>query len=271
VSGYYHGILERSFLGIASRARLVEVARSLCSGGGLRRHGFLDYQCRHGLGHGLMIQTGFDLPLALFVCGRLGTGWDHKACASGAFMENIDTRFGYRSPWLADDDPTYPCERVRLRDRKSCYLRASWRFLVTNGGDFSEAALRCGRLAQWTTVCIRGLGRDAAEGARYAPRKILGLCAVTGAGQSDCLLGAARTIANASGMRGIGPATSLCRRAPLNTGGACFSGVVIVLGMLYPTNAARRAACARITTEHAAACTKAAIAEVDPSGRGAWG
>jgi hypothetical protein len=41
--------------------------------------------------------------------------------------------------------------------------------------------------------------------------------------------------------------------------------------MLYPTNVTRRAACVRVTAEHAAACTRAAIAEVDPSGRRAWG
>jgi hypothetical protein len=73
VSGYYHGILERAFLGVSSKAKLGEVARSLCLGGGMRRRGFLDYQCRHGLGHGLMIQTGstclWPFPSAL------GSAW----------------------------------------------------------------------------------------------------------------------------------------------------------------------------------------------------
>ena len=91
VSGYYHGILERAFLDVSSKAELGRIARKLCVGGGLRRRGFLDYQCRHGLGHGLMIQTGYDLPLALSLCASLGMGWDHRACAGGAFMENLDT------------------------------------------------------------------------------------------------------------------------------------------------------------------------------------
>ncbi len=94
VSGYYHGILERAFLGITNKAGLERKARGLCLADGIRRRGFLDYQCRHGLGHGLMIQSGYDLPLALDICARLGTGWDQKACASGAFMENINTAFG---------------------------------------------------------------------------------------------------------------------------------------------------------------------------------
>lgn len=270
VSGYYHGILDRAFLGVSKR-ELGTVASELCSVGPARRRSFLDYQCRHGLGHGLMIQTGYDLPLVLSVCARLGTGWDHKACASGAFMENVDSRFGIRSPWLDDDDPTYPCERVPARDRHSCYLRVSWRFLTSSGGDFSNAARRCGRLGRWETVCLRGLGRDAAEETRYAPDEILRLCALARTGEGNCLLGAARTIANASGMRGIRPAMVLCRQATPTTREGCFAGIGVVLGMLYPTNPSRGAACARVTVKHAAACTRAAIAEVDPGGREAWG
>jgi hypothetical protein len=271
VSGYYHGILDHAFLGVSSKEELAEVARGLCASDLARRRSFLDYQCRHGLGHGLMIQTGYDLPLVLSLCARLGTGWDHKACASGAFMENVDTRFGFRSPWLDDADPLYPCQRVHAFDRHSCYLRVSWRFLTSNGGDYADAARRCDELGRWATVCLRGLGRDAAEETRYAPDGILRRCALAARGESECLLGAARTIANAGGMPGIRPAVALCRHAPASGREACFSGVGIVLGMLHPTNASRRLACARVTAEHAEACTRAAIAEVDPSGRTAWG
>jgi hypothetical protein len=73
-SGYYHGILERAFAGITNKADLAKRARSLCLAAGIRRRGFLDYQCRHGLGHGFMTQTGYDLPMALSLCSGLGTG-----------------------------------------------------------------------------------------------------------------------------------------------------------------------------------------------------
>lgn len=271
VSGYYHGILDRAFVGVSSKARLREVARSLCVGDGIRRRGFLDYQCRHGLGHGLMIQTGYDLPVALSVCAGLGTSWDHLACAGGVFMENVDTRFGYRSPWLDDDDPLYPCNRVQARDERPCYLRASWRILRLEDGDFSKTAAACARLAEWTRTCFRGYGRDAADHVRDAPGKILILCRFAGAWSADCLLGAARTIANASGPRGIGPAAALCGRAARSERAPCFSGVGLVLGMLYPTNASRRSACAAITSAYQLACTKAAAAEVDPKTATAWG
>jgi hypothetical protein len=271
VSGYYHGILERAFLGITSKAGLVRTARELCVSDSLRRRGFLDYQCRHGLGHGLMIQTGYDLPLALEICGALGTGWDHKACAGGAFMENINTQFGFRSPWLDDGDPLYPCARVEQRDKRSCYLRASWRILVLADGSFEATAARCAGLGPWARTCFHGYGRDAAESARYAARRIRPLCRLAGAGEGDCLYGAARTIANASGAAGVEPARRLCAGAQPRRQADCFAGLGLVLGMLHATPATRRAACVRVAHRQADACLAAAEAEVDPSGRTSWG
>lgn len=271
VSGYYHGILERAFLGMTTKHELTTAAKGLCLGAGLRRYGFLDYQCRHGLGHGLMIQTGYDLPLALSICARLGTGWDHKACVSGTFMENVNTRFGYRSSWLDDEDPLYPCQRVGSSDRPSCYLRASWRLLEANDFDYAKAAAGCAGLGRWSETCFRGLGRDVAEEARYEQRKIQSLCGLAQAGEGDCLLGAARTIANARGASGVEPAAALCRGAREPSQADCYRGLGIVLGMLHPTAATRRAACARLTREYVDACTATANAEVDPSGRTAWG
>jgi hypothetical protein len=271
VSGYYHGILERAFLGISTKSGLARVARELCVAATIRRRGFLDYQCRHGLGHGLMIQTGYDLPLALSICASLGTGWDHKACAGGAFMENINTRFGFRSPWLDDEDPLYPCAEVSVEDRRSCYLRASWRILTLDGGSFERTAKACAALGKWARTCLQGFGRDVAEKARYGAAEILALCRVAGRGESDCLLGAARTVANASGRDGIEPAAKLCTESPRATRAACFSGVGIVLGMLHPTDASRRAACARVTQAYAVPCARAASAEIAWDGARSWG
>jgi hypothetical protein len=271
ISGYYHGILERAFLGVSTLSQLADVARSLCASSGMRRHGFLDYQCRHGLGHGLMIQTGYHLPRSLAICAQLGTGWDRRACASGAFMENVDTRFGYRSRWLDDDDPLYPCRTVTLFDRRSCYLRASSRLLLANGGDYGRTGDACRRLGRWARACLQGLGREASEQASYGSAETRRLCSLTGRGEADCLFGAARTIANASGARGIAPARALCEATRAPGRSACFSGIGLVLGMLYGSDAARAAACERIAGGDAGACLRAARSEIDPSGITAWG
>src|SRR5262245_54194736 len=56
-SGYYHGILERAFLGI-DQSQLGASARKFCASQEVRKSDFIAYQCVHGLGHGLMIYTG---------------------------------------------------------------------------------------------------------------------------------------------------------------------------------------------------------------------
>ena len=272
-SGYYHGILERAFVGISTKAQLAKAARSLCVATGIRRRGFLDYQCRHGLGHGFMIQTGYDLPTALSLCGRLGTRWDEVTCTGGAFMENVSTRFGFRSQWLSEDDPLYPCNRVQVRHKRSCYVRATTRTLELNDNDFEDTARTCESAGpRWVPFCFRGYGRDAVVEARYESfEKVLRLCRRAGRAQGECLVGAARTFADGAGLEGAKRAAAFCARAPSADRADCVSGLGIVLGLLRPTNASRRAACAKLAPRYVEACSRAAIAEVDPSGRAAWG
>jgi hypothetical protein len=271
-SGYYHGILERAFARVDSTASLVKVARSLCRGAGVRRRGFLDYQCTHGLGHGLMIQTGFDVPTALRVCARLQTRWDDVTCSGGVFMENGSTVYGMRSRWLKDDDPLYPCGVVRLRDRASCYLRVTTQMLRVNGYDWAAAARTCRSIsAKWRTYCFRSYGRDAVEHTGENAHSILRLCRAVDSAQGQCLYSAARTIANRRGT--TDDAASLCRLAPARERSSCFAGVGVVVGLLQPSAAARGRACGRLTQtrRQERACTRAAAAEVAPNGRGAWG
>lgn len=271
-SGYYHGILERAFVGVNTKSKLVDVARRLCSGSGVRRRGFLDYQCQHGLGHGLMIQTGYDLPLSLSICARLATRWDDIVCTGGVFMENVTTRFGFRSRWLSEDDPLYPCARIALGNRRACYLRAAVRVIAFHKNDFAKAARTCGALApEWARACFRGYGRDVVNEARYSPTKIISLCRFAGRNRDDCLYGAARTVADGAGLDGVRRAAKLCRLGPESDRDSCFAGAGVIVGLLYPTDAARRRACERVASPYEQACSAAAIAEVKPDGTGTWG
>jgi len=271
-SGYYHGVLERAFVGVTSHTELVAVARTLCGGGALRRHGFLDYQCRHGLGHGLMIQTGYDLPLALDVCEGLVTRWDRSACAGGVFMENANTSFGYRSRWADDEDPLYPCNHIGVRFRRSCFLRAPTRILLLNHSNFVKTATACATLdSRWVAVCFRGYGRDAVTEAGFVLDKTVPLCRLAGTWSGDCWRGAARTVGDRAGLGGPRRAAQFCSRSPRTQRGSCFAGVGIVVGLLFPRDAARRRECADIAGESIGSCVRAASAAVDPNGWGAFG
>jgi hypothetical protein len=269
-SGYYHGILERAFVRVHSTPGLIRTARSLCRGAAIRRSGFLDYQCAHGLGHGLMIQTGYDLPTALAVCSGLETRWDEISCAGGVFMENGSTVYGLRSQWLKDDDPVFPCNRIKVRHRGSCYLRVTTQMLRTNRFDWRDTVNRCQALAKkWRRNCFRSYGRDAAHstGGKTAPT--IRLCHLTGSWEGQCLFGAARTIAD----RDANPshAAILCRGVIGPHQGACFAGLGIVVGLLQATDARRVEACRRLSERHVRQCARAAILEIEPDGRGAWG
>jgi hypothetical protein len=269
-SGYYHGILERAFANVFTHRGLIRAARSLCSGAGVRRMGFLDYQCTHGLGHGLMIQTGYDLPMSLAICGSLRTRWDEVSCTGGAFMENGSTVYGLRSSWLKDSNPLYPCPVVKLRNRASCYLRVTTQVLNTTRYNWPMTARTCGSLARrWRPYCYRSYGRDTVNYAGGRADSILRLCGFTQSGEGQCLYGAARTMADRDAQ--TANASAFCHRAPLALRGRCFAGLGVVVGLLEPTRARRVQACEKLTESSARACLTGAEGEVNPNGRGAWG
>ena len=268
-SGYYHGILERAFANVFTHRGLIRAARTLCNGAGVRRMGFLDYQCTHGLGHGLMIQTGYDLPMSLAICGSLKTRWDEVSCTGGAFMENGSTVYGLRSQWLKTDNPLYPCGVVKLRNRASCYLRVTTQVLNVNHYNWPKTAQTCAELAsKWQRFCFRSYGRDTVNYAGGNADSILRLCGLAGAAEGQCLYGAARTLADRDAN--TDSAAAFCRRATRGQG-HCFAGLGVVVGLLEPSRGARLTKCRGLSQTWLRACLTAAQAEVNPNGRGAWG
>ena len=158
-SGYYHGILERAFAGVSDE-ELPAVSRRLCSSDQVRTSDFVAYQCVHGLGHGLMIYTSYDMPLSLETCDALSTDWDQTSCTGGVFMENLQTSYGTRSKWLRDDDPLYPCPTVAERHKLYCYLMVTSRILDVVGGDWQQTVDWCRRAEEgWVETCFQSLGQ----------------------------------------------------------------------------------------------------------------
>ena len=272
-SGYYHGILERAFVGVNTKTKLVDVARSLCDGSGVRRRGFLDYQCRHGLGHGLMIQTGYDLPLALSTCAELETRWDDVVCTGGAFMENVTTRFGFRSSWLSEDDPLDPCGRIPLRNQRSCYLRAAVRVLSFHDNDFEKAAETCAGLeARWAQPLLPGLrlGMPPARRATRPPRSSSSAVSrETGRATASSALRERSATGSVFPARSARPGSVPVLRPPIATRATPGSGSSSGCSIRRTPRA--REACSKIAGAGAVACADSAIAEVRPDGREAWG
>jgi hypothetical protein len=89
-SGCYHGVIQSYFMAV-ERSGVGVTAESLeavCADHRETRKDLL-FQCTHGLGHGLAILRGHDLPDALGACELLGREGEREMCYAGAFMETL--------------------------------------------------------------------------------------------------------------------------------------------------------------------------------------
>ena len=84
-AGSFHGATEALF---ASRgtANLEQDVTTICA---VADNPFFRHQCIHGVGHGLMAWTTYELHDALPLCDRMPTETDKGSCYSGVFMENV--------------------------------------------------------------------------------------------------------------------------------------------------------------------------------------
>jgi mono/diheme cytochrome c family protein len=256
-SGYYHGVVERALVGVKDKD-LPDAVRKMCEDPDLRNGPtFTLYQCVHGLGHGLMIYTAYDLPRSLKTCDMLRSNWDQTSCTGGVFMENLSSSYGVKSKWLKDSDLLYPCDIVAQRHKIYCYLMVTSRILPAVGYDFAKASKICRKSEKaWIATCFQSLGRDASGQSRQNPDTILTYCKTAGNLMSDCVYGAARDMS--SNYAGGEEASVLCVKAPKSMRARCFEGIGTILGGLYQSAEARRAACAKITKQYAAVCSRGA-------------
>ena len=87
-SGCYHGVIQARFMAMGEiTAADVNDLCEMYKGDPADR--FVLFQCLHGMGHGLTMFYGHDLPVALEGCDHLSASWDQRSCYGGAFMENI--------------------------------------------------------------------------------------------------------------------------------------------------------------------------------------
>ncbi len=262
-SGYYHGILERAFYGISTQAGLIKAARRVCTSPSLQRNQWLLYQCVHGLGHGLMISTGYDLPFALHVCDKLQTSWDQTSCTGGVYMENVNaangTSIGFKTPWVRSNDLVYPCDAPVAKGHELyCYLMVTSRILAANGYDFKGAARICAGVASaWVATCFQSYGRDADGSTRQDPVRVRQLCALAGRWESECIYGAVRDMT--ANYAGGGRASVFCNQVDATFRAYCFDGLGTILGTLKATTPDRTAACRQVTpSRYLADCLRGA-------------
>ena len=246
-SGFYHGILERAFYGISTEAGLIKAARRVCSDASLQRDEFLFYQCVHGLGHGLMISTGYDLPYALHVCEKLQTAWDQSSCTGGVYMENVNaangTSIGFKTTWVKANDLVYPCDApVTKGHRLYCYLMVTSRILAANGYNWQATAKICSHVQGiWIATCFQSFGRDADGSSSENAARDIELCKIAGRWEGECIYGVVRDMT--SYFAGVKQPSAFCRSVGAAYKGYCYQGIGTIVGTLRGDTPGRQSMC----------------------------
>jgi mono/diheme cytochrome c family protein len=242
-SGFYHGLLQWKLAG-AKADEVAGVAASVCNAPEIRANAFIYYQCDHGLGHGLMLYTAYDLPKALDYCHQLKTEFDQVSCSGGVFMENQSSSFGLRTKWLKTTNLLYPCnsDLVDRRDKLYCYLLVTSHILPNVNGDWKKTADWCRKSERgWVQYCFQSYGRDVAGNAGRDPQGMKELCAQAGSGEKECIYGAVRDVMNNNAQDPNGKA--FCEVVKPEFRGYCYYGLGTILGTQHADAEGKRQAC----------------------------
>ena len=198
-SGVRHGVMEQLFVsrGITN---LAEDVGALCPSAEVP---FIRHQCLHGVGHGVMAWTAYELEDALGLCDRLGDGDDltKRSCYTGVFMENVVSglsgEVGQTSTYVDDEDPHYPCNALPERYVNDCYWYQTSQMLNVFHHDLSRVPEACQEAPpNARRACFGSWGRDVGGTHRGNPYLIAQYCRLspTLGLQGDCIDGAARTV-----------------------------------------------------------------------------
>ncbi|MCH7828669.1 hypothetical protein IH982_02225 [Patescibacteria group bacterium] len=140
--------------------------------------------CFHGLGHGVLAYTGYDLEKAINLCEKTGTpqygNQEAHQCISGSIMEIINGVHDkelweeQHKKYFKEENPLYPCSSDFMPDeaRSLCYIYLTPHLFNAAGADagfptpadFKQAFLYCDKLPvadfRSRDACYGGFGKE---------------------------------------------------------------------------------------------------------------
>ena len=173
-SGCYHGAVE-AFFKEHGTANLEKNLNEMCAD---LTNLFIKHQCLHGMGHGLLAWSSYQLFEALESCELLKVVSDRDSCFTGVFMENVVQAMakflglaGHITDYLKDDDPHYPCDIVSQKYQPTCYFLQTDHMAKIFGGDFSKVASSCAEVEyeHARRSCFESTGRTVGSYNRKNP------------------------------------------------------------------------------------------------------
>jgi len=193
-SGCYHGATEAYFRDKGT-ANLEQNLSLICQN---ESNHFFSHQCLHGVGHGLMAWTNYELYEALDACEKLSADNQKHSCWTGVFMENIvgglseARNTGHFTKYLSSD-PQFPCDSIDNKYKSDCYFLQTSRMMQLFNSDFHKIASSCKNVpSQYQSSCFQSMGRDINGSSNHDIAKSIANChfAPFGDYRNDCLAGA---------------------------------------------------------------------------------
>ncbi|MHC4092247.1 MAG: cupredoxin domain-containing protein [Planctomycetota bacterium] len=232
-SGSFHGVTEAMFHERGT-SDIASDVQKICAG---MANSFFHHQCVHGIGHGLMAWTNYELPDALAICANLETPQrgprDAHSCYSGVFMENVEGglsgAMGHFTSYLSDDDVHYPCNVLDKKYVRSCYTYQTSHMLSLFGHNFRDLAVACAEAPDYARRdCYASMGRDVGGQTRGRADLAIEYCGYLMAvpkQRLECIAGAVQQWFWEA--RGAEPALEFCRTVS-DTGAKdrCYSTIL---------------------------------------------
>jgi plastocyanin len=254
-SGCYHGATEEYFK-INGDKDLSEGLNTLCAS--TAGNAFYAHQCYHGLGHGLMAWTNYDLPEALKTCDLLKVS--QGSCWTGVFMENIvaglaTDKGDVHITAYKNDDPLYPCTIVDEKYKISCYFLQTSRMMQMYGVDFKKMADACSLAPkEYRFSCFQSMGRDVSSAYRITPERSIKECGYAPKEyRIDCLNGAVQDAL--WDISGQDTAITFCKLLTDKTEkDSCYNTIIPRMREVAHNDAEKQIFCGKVETSYRSIC-----------------
>lgn len=103
------------------------------------------FYCYHGVGHGVLMATAYDLGKGLAMCDSFDTARGKDGCWQGLFMENVNAgmRGEAREGVFSAADPLAPCNVLGEQYRHECFINHAGWLMKSFENDVAKASHAC--------------------------------------------------------------------------------------------------------------------------------
>ena len=267
--GCQHGFFEHA---LATSPNATEAATSICADLVGVHPAKTVFYCYHGVGHGVMMASSYDLALALETCDALGDAMASDGCWQGVFMENVNAvmRGESREGVFSDTDPLAPCNRVAERHQWECYINHAGRLITLFDFSVAKASHAClSASPAYILACVQSLGLMVSNPAwqltLVGPRSqshnvevTLELCAQFPTDYlAECIVGAVDNIMNFDGVV-LDRALRLCQAAEEPHQRACYYRIGLSIGVQLTDLRQRYGLCQQLNEPYRDECLNGA-------------